>query len=365
MFFGSGNLVFPLQIGSASGSQWVIGFLGLFLTGVLLPFCGLFVIKLYQGNYKAFFAQAGSLGQFYLPLFTLSLLGSFGVVPRCITVAHGGIEYIFPHTSLLIFSLIFCLTCYIVCLKDKWMVIILGKWLTPILLVCLLILIVLGVVKAPELNTTPVSPIQSFNTGFFRGYETMDLFAAFFFSSVIFRQLQSLMPASTEKKEIILNALKPSLMGAILLGLVYMGFVFLGAYYKSITAGVTPELLLPTIACALMGKNAALLIGIIMIFSCLTTAVALNNIFARYLCSLLRLKDSSFPRILLITTLISFLISLLDFKGIAAFLSPVLTFSYPSLIGLTFLSILTKERKKLKMFFFYGILFFMLIYEYL
>lgn len=55
MFFGSGNLVFPLQIGQYSAQYWLLGFLGLFITGILLPFLGLFVIKLHRGSYNAFF----------------------------------------------------------------------------------------------------------------------------------------------------------------------------------------------------------------------------------------------------------------------------------------------------------------------
>lgn len=112
MFFGSGNLVFPLQIGQNSGKQWIFGFLGLFITGILLPFLGLFVIKLHRGSYTAFFGEAGAFARFSLPLFTLSLLGSFGVVPRCITVAHGGIEYIFPEIPLGVFSCFFCIACF-------------------------------------------------------------------------------------------------------------------------------------------------------------------------------------------------------------------------------------------------------------
>ena len=49
MFFGSGNLVFPLSIGYYSANSWLLGFLGLLLTGVVLPFLGLFVIKLHKG----------------------------------------------------------------------------------------------------------------------------------------------------------------------------------------------------------------------------------------------------------------------------------------------------------------------------
>jgi len=365
MFFGSGNLVFPLEIGVDSGSHWFIGFLGLFLTGVLLPFCGLFVIKLYKGSYKAFFAEAGTAGGILLPLFTLSLLGSFGVVPRCITVAHGGIGYIFPQIPLIVFSLIFCGICFLICLRDQWMISILGKWLTPILLVCLCFLIGLGILKAPDINLELIPPVTSFTSGFLRGYETMDLFAAFFFSSLIFRQIQLLVPFPEDHKSIIKIALKPSLIGAGLLAIIYMGFVFLGAYYKPIAAGVAPELILPTIATHLMGKKAALLIGIIMTFSCLTTAVALNNIYARYLCFYLKAGERWFPGILVMTTSISFCVSLLDFKGISAFLSPALELSYPSLIILTFLSIFLTGFRRLKIFLFYGVIIGMIGYKYL
>lgn len=365
MFFGSGNLVFPLEIGIDSGFHWFIGFLGLLLTGVLLPFCGLFVIKLYKGSYKTFFAEAGTAGGILLPLFTLSLLGSFGVVPRCITVAHGGISYIFPQIPLIVFSLIFCGICFLICLRDQWMISILGKWLTPILLVCLCFLIGLGILKAPDINLEPIPPVTSFTSGFLRGYETMDLFAAFFFASLIFRQIQLLVPFPKDHGSIIKIALKPSLIGAGLLGIIYMGFVFLGAYYKPIVTGVAPELILPTIATYLMGKKAALLIGIIMTFSCLTTAVALNNIYARYLCSHLKAGERWFPGILVITTSISFCVSLLDFKGISAFLSPALELSYPSLIILTFLSIFLTGFRGLKIFLFYGVIMGMIGYKYL
>jgi LIVCS family branched-chain amino acid:cation transporter len=98
-----------------------------------------------------------------------------------------------------------------------------------------------------------------------------------------------------------------------------------------------------------------------MVFSCLTTAVALNNIYARYLCSTLRLKDQSFPLVLLGTTLISFTISLLDFRGIALFLAPALEISYPGLIVLTIASIFTSHYRSAKITLFWSITAFMII----
>jgi LIVCS family branched-chain amino acid:cation transporter len=362
MFFGSGNLVFPLQIGQDSGGDWLLGFLGLFLTGILLPLIGLFVIKLHQGSYDKFFAEAGSLAKWVLPLFILSLLGAFGIVPRCITVAYGGIAYIYPEISLTAFSLIFCIACFFICLKDHFMIEMLGKWVTPVLLILLFFLIGLGILNTPDVPlVTPAS--GTFSHGFLVGYQTMDLFAAFFFSALIFKQIQNKMPEAANRN-VIKAALVPSIIGASLLAVVYFGFVFLGAHYQDLTASVSPELILPTIAAALLGKYAALIIGIIILFSCLTTAVALNNIYARYLCTLTKVKDKHFPKVLLGTTAISFCISLLDFKGIANFLAPILEVTYPSLILLTFISILMRENKMFKITVFYVVLVFMLVQKY-
>lgn len=104
-----------------------------------------------------------------------------------------------------------------------------------------------------------------------------------------------------------------------------------------------------------MGDNATLFIGIAMLFSCLTTAVALNNIYARYLCSLFKFQDNKFPLVLTGTTSVSFLISLLDFRGIAAFLAPALEISYPGIIALTILGIVTRKQYQFKIYAFYGI----------
>lgn len=354
MFFGSGNLVFPLQIGFIAGSHWAIGFFGLLLTGILLPFFGLFVIKLHKGNYYKFFDEAGGIARIVLPFFTLSLLGSFGVVPRCIAVAHGGLSPLAPDLPLIVFSALFCIITYLFCLRDQIMIAILGKWMSPILLISLMGLITIGLWDAPPpRNTTGVS--DAFLAGFLTGYQTMDLFAAFFFSALIFKQIQMSFPEGTSDRRILKSAVLPSIIGTGMLALIYLGFVFLGSHYAHQIADTDPEMMLPTIVMNLMGNSATLIIAIAMIFSCLTTAVALNNIYARYLCSSFALEETKFPIILLVTTLISFTISLLDFRGIAAFLSPALEISYPGLIVLTMASIFVPDARPAKIAAFWSI----------
>ncbi|CAM9876894.1 unnamed protein product, partial [Choristocarpus tenellus] len=62
------------------------------------------------------------------------------------------------------------------------------------------------------------------------------------------------------------------------------------------------ELILPAIANHLLGKNGALFIAIIIIFSCLTTAVARNSIYAKYLCTFKSFGNKKFKKVLLVTT---------------------------------------------------------------
>lgn len=347
MFFGSGNLVFPLAIGSIAQNSWIYGFLGLFLTGIILPFMGLFVIKLYNGDYEAFFNEAGSFAKYVIPFFTISLLGSFGVVPRCITVAHGGVSYINSDIKLWFFAIVFSVISYFFSLKQNIMINIIGKILSPILLSFLLLLIFFGIYFETEFIYNPDAS-NAFYIGFFKGYQTMDLFAAFFFSSLIFLQIQKSEKNSNEKSVFYL-AIKSSVLGSILLSIVYMGFVFLGGKFSKILDNSEAYHFLPIISEALLGENASLFLAICMILSCITTAVALNGIYARFLLKLFSSDEKYFSYMLFVTTFISFIVSLLDFSIISAFLAPLLEISYPGLIVLTILSIITRKFKILKM----------------
>jgi LIVCS family branched-chain amino acid:cation transporter len=220
-----------------------------------------------------------------------------------------------------------------------------------------------GIIYAPTVSSGAPA-IAAVSEGVFLGYQTMDLFAAFFFSSVVFNRIKSILPSTQNNKELVKAALTPSLVGALMLAVVYLGFVYLGAHYRELIQNVAPEMMLPTIATHALNPSAAFVIGIAIIFSCLTTAVALNNIYARYLLDTLKLNTRYFPWMLAATTLVSFCISQLDFKGIAAFLAPALEVSYPGLIALTVLSILLKEQKALKMITFYGVTLIMIYLTY-
>ncbi|MDR0580520.1 MAG: branched-chain amino acid transport system II carrier protein [Holosporaceae bacterium] len=364
MFFGAGNLVFPLKIGLDVGAAWKYGALGLVITGIILPFLGLFVVKLHKGDYDTVFAGAGNTAKHALPFFMLALMGSFAGIPRCITVAYGGIGNLFPGLSLPVFSAMFCIAAFIVGLRGQRLIDVVGKWLTPILLVLLIALITLGALQAREFQLqNHLDGLAAFHNGIMTGYQTMDLLAAFFFSAFIFTHIQKTMPKGTSDKDAFVTALKSSLLAAFLLAIVYLCMVFLGANFSNIIANMQPSMMLIIIANHVIGDYAAGFVGITILFACFTTVVALNNIYAQYLHGLFRLKSYRFNLMLAGTTLTSMFFSLFDFNGITRFLVPLLEIAYPSIIALTIVGIFTKQHYLLKKILFYGILAMSLFYK--
>lgn len=363
MFFGSGNLVFPIQIGTTCLDQWGIGFIGLLISGVLIPFAGVFAIKRYHGSYDAFFKELGSNANIIIPLILLSLLGSFGVVPRCITVAFGGFHVLYQSIPLWIFGLGFCTICFLVGQKNTRMLNIIGKFMTPVKLITLALIVLIGVFSATGLQSSGYSLKSSMKLGLIQGYQTMDLIAGFFFSSLIFRHIEQQCPKGTTKKTIFWLSTKASLIGASVIALAYAGLVYLGATYKDILMDTSPTEMLPILTMHLLGEYSTIIIALTMGFSCLATATALNNLYAEFLHRLFKLKQENFIYVLAATTVISFLLSLLNFKGITAFLIPILEIIYPGLIIFTLMSLIYPKPHHLKKASFYGLTLIMLIWK--
>jgi LIVCS family branched-chain amino acid:cation transporter len=110
MFFGSGNLVFPLNLGVISGEDYIVSVLGFMLTGVFMPFVGLLSVMLYNGSRSKFFGLLGKKILLLITMAILLLLGPFGVIPRCVVVAYGAMaalisKFFSIHYSVLFFPL--------------------------------------------------------------------------------------------------------------------------------------------------------------------------------------------------------------------------------------------------------------------
>lgn len=342
MFFGSGNLVFPISVGQESAGHYLSASLGILLTGVLVPFLGVFGMMLYNGQISNFFSCFGKIGTFWFSLFALALMGPFGVLARCLTVAHGALQLLFPSLSLTAASLGMCAVIYILTLNKSKIVTVLGTYLTPFLLLSIGAIAFFGLTNGSLSEPVTASGFDAFKNGFFQGYQTMDLLAAFFFSTFILKYLQKASPQENGNSFSLNVFAKSALIGASILSLVYMALVTLGWIYAPQLSEHLPQEMLGRIAMEALGPLAAPCVCVALVLACLTTAMVLTTLFADFLRKEVTHEKIGNKTALLITLAISFFVSTLEFAGIAKFIGPILEAIYPALIVLTFVNIAHK-----------------------
>ncbi|MEB3702269.1 Branched-chain amino acid transport system 2 carrier protein [Candidatus Bealeia paramacronuclearis] len=340
MFFGSGNLVFPLLIGKSAMGQYPWAISGFVISGVVIPFLGLLGILLYNGSYMNFFARLGKVVSFVLIFFLLSLVGPFGVIPRCITVSYGSFLTLFPETPLAIFSFLMCVLVFFLSVRENKVVPLLGTILAPAKILSVGFIVLFGFLYAAQPALSTLTDTQAFKSGLYEGYQTMDLMAAFFFATVVMNYLvKSQNEDSQESPLMFKTAVGAMLIGGGLMSAVYLGMVYLGATYASDLGSARPEQFLAVIAHISLGALSGKIVTAAIVLACLTTAIALTTTFTDFVYEHLFKKRFERSHCLAMSTLISFVFSTFGFSGIAGYLGPILSALYPLLIVYTLFNI--------------------------
>ncbi|MDB6082020.1 MAG: braB [Chlamydiia bacterium] len=341
MFFGAGNVVFPLLVGQLTQDKSLYALLGLVITAVGVPFTGLFGMTLFDGDYRAFFNRLGKGPGTVIALLIMGLIGPFGAIPRCITLSYSTLKMFFGSTALLPFSILACLLIYVLTVRKNRIMEILGYVLTPFLLISLAVIIIKGIFIHPEVAINEnISNFSAFTHGLLSGYHTMDLLGAFFFCSVVIESLKQV--SNRSNLALHHNAFLASIVGASLLALVYVGMSLVAALHSVSLADASPDVILGTIALNVLGPYAGIITCVTVALACLTTAIALSTVFAEYLHLDIFQDKISYNSSLIATLVATFVISTLEFNGIVAFLAPIVQLLYPCLLVLSIANIAYK-----------------------
>lgn len=337
MFFGAGNIIYPLALGQQTLEHTPYAIFGFLLTAVLVPFSGLLAMFLYQGKIQPFFGRLGSKAGLGLAFFIIALLGPFGSTPRCIALSYSTLNLAYPGINSFGFNAIACICLFLMAYKKQYLLNILGYALTPFLLLLLIVIIIKGFWNEPAqaVSLSQLMPLETFWKGLKDGYNTMDLLAAFFFAPIIIKLTQRKTAEVTDPKDRLYFVLKASGIGAFLLSLIYMGFCILAARQGADLKYVQPAELLAAISLNILGPHAGLVVCLTVVLACLTTAVALIAAFAGFVHEELLQGKWNYPSILAISVLITGIVASFEFQGITQFLTPILEISYPFLIALT------------------------------
>ncbi len=344
MFFGAGNIVFPLIIGAESQGHIFVALLGLCITAVGVPFLGLYAMTFLDGEYRPFFEKIGKAPGFAILILLMGLIGPFGAMPRCIALSYSTFSMFIPTVSAVVFSLASVIGVYFLTVKKSKVIDILGIWLTPILLFSLGLIVVRGIFFHNNSSVETGSLIASseaFTHGLISGYQTMDLIGAFFFCHFVVNALKkiSLKDGHLSSKLLTKNTLISSLIGSSLLGLVYCGLAYVASKHSEILSQVGPEKALAVLAYYFLGSWGGIVTCLAVILACLTTVIALAAVFSEFVHKDVTQSKLSYKSSLVITLIASFFISILEFQGIFRMLAPIVQVLYPSLIVLSIINI--------------------------
>ncbi len=353
MLFGAGNLMYPIEVGMKSGTQMIWGITGFVTTAVLLPIAGLIGMILFNGEANQYFNRLGKIVGQTVFFISVVVIGPLIAIPRIVTLSHTMIRPFLPiellqaesMLSSFIFSLIFLGITFLATFRENRIVQILGYFISPMLLLSLIVIIGKGIIGAESAILNTDAPLDIFKQNIIAGYETLDLLGTIFFSSIILHILKNLFGREMKGNPRILAivSIKSGLIGVSLLGLVYIGMAILGAFYGHNLGDINPDVLFRVISFKIMGSYGAAIIGTAVLMACLSTSIALSAVVAEYTQYTLFRKKIGY-----ITALVLVLISCIPLSvaglGHVRQLTggPLLYIGYPVIIALTFCNIAYK-----------------------
>ncbi|KZM54362.1 branched-chain amino acid transport system II carrier protein [Aeribacillus pallidus] len=346
LFFGAGNLIFPAQLGQNAGENLWFAVTGFIITGVGLPFLGIIAMSFSgSSDLQELSSRVHPTYAVFLTSLLYLTIGPFFAAPRTGTVAYevGIAPFVaeeFHQVGLFIYTLLFFAVTFWFSLYPSKIVDNVGKLLAPGIVILLAILLFMVVVNPiGDIGSAQgVYKIHAFSQGFIDGYSTMDALASLVFGIIVINAIRKL--GVTSKKDILKATTKSGTVAIALLALIYIGIAYLGATSTE-AFGIfkTGGPVLSNAASHYFGTFGLIMLAIIIILACLTTAIGLITANAEYFHKLI-------PRIgyktwVVFFSILTFIIANFGLANIITFSIPVLMFIYPLAIVLMLLTFLS------------------------
>ena len=351
MFFGAGNLIFPVHLGQLAGRNVIPAMIGFIITAVGIPIMGVAAI----GNTHSDGLQqlSNKVGKGYGYVFSCLLYLTIGpgfAIPRCATTSFtvgvapmlgaGASESI----ALLIFSVIFFAIVLILSLHPGEITVWIGKVITPIFLVFLAILVVAALIN-PSASVSAVEPAAGYQTGalslgFIEGYGTMDAIAGLAFGIVVVDVIRRMGVDNDDAVAVDVlgsGALTGILMAVIYIVTILMGTQSRGLFEISDNGGIA----LTQIAGHYFGGVGQIILAVTITFACLKTSIGLVTSCSETFVKMTHGK-LSYKAWAILFTLFSFAVSNVGLSAIIEYSIPVLMLIYPPAIALIILAFIGK-----------------------
>lgn len=351
LFFGAGNLIFPIHMGQMAGANVWVSVLGFLVTGVGLPLLGVAALGISRST--GLFDLSSKAGKPYGLFFTCLLyltIGPFFAIPRCATTSFTvGLEQILPNNGrerlyLFLFTLAFFAAALIFSLFPGKILTVVGKILNPCFLLFLGVLVAVSLIS-PSAAVSDVAPqgdyvSKPFFTGFLDGYNTMDALAGLAFGIIVVRVISGL--GVKKPGAIASNTVRSGIFSCLLMALIYVAVAVVGAQSRGIfETSENGGIAFAQIAQHYLGYAGLFVLAATVTLACLKTSVGLITSCAETFSGIFK-KGPSYRVWAIIFSAVSFLFANLGLNSIITYSLPVLMFLYPLAIVLILLALFGK-----------------------
>ena len=352
MFFGAGNLIFPVHLGQLAGRNLIPAMTGFIITAVGIPILGVAAIgNTHSDGLQALSARIGKRYSYFFTCLLYLTIGPCFAIPRCATTSFTtGIEpllvnQISEQTALLIFSMIFFALVLFFSLKPGNITLWIGKVINPLFLFFLAILILFALLH-PSIAVWEAQPDAAYETGAMfhalsEGYGTMDAIAGLAFGIVVVNVIRQM--GVTDDTAVAGEVLHSGILAGILMAFIYiltilMGAQSLGLFAVSENGGIA----LSQLSSHYLGRTGLVILAVTITFACLKTSIGLVTSCAEAFVQMFPDK-LSYRTWAMIFTLFSFIVSNMGLSTIIRYSIPVLMLIYPPAISLVLLALFGKH----------------------
>lgn len=347
LFFGAGNLIFPISLGLQAGSAVGSAALGFLVAAVGLPILG--VVASALSRTSSVHELASRVAPWFGVAFTVALyltIGPFFAIPRTATVsfemAFGHLDGTPERVVLLLFSAAFFAATLYASMHPGRLLDYVGRYLTPTFLVLLGILLVVALASPAPAAPAPLGEYATHaaTQGVLDGYNTMDALASLAFAIVIVQAARGL--GVTTPGRIAFEVGRAGIWAAIAMGVIYAALAVLGSRaFELVPRDANGALGLAAIAQHHFAGVGHLLAAAIMLVACLKTAIGLVTSCAEMFERMVPVPLSQRGWAIAFSA-VSFVLANVGLDAIIAGAIPVLLFLYPLAITLIALGLLDR-----------------------
>ena len=340
LFFGAGNLILPPTLGVKSGADWWIVVLGFILTAIVIPIFAIFAHARLQGTLYDFGKKVSPL---FSTIFCFLIYSIAVTIPsaRTAAVTHEMAIQPFFDTPPILTSIIYFSLVFIFAVNRSKIISLIGKFLTPIIV--LILLIIIAIASFTSTGTVNPSTFKNpFVDGILEGYQTFDAIAGVVVGAVIVISLHLRGHTTFEaKKELVTKA---GIISGVGLLLIYGGLILSGSLFSSTFAENASRIeVLSGLSTQTLGNFGTTFLSILVALACFTTAVGIVTGTSDYIKGIC--NDSKTAYIITATTcsLIGIVVGSYNVGFIIDVAVPALMFVYPITIMLILLNVVPEK----------------------